>query len=263
MAPVTTGSSIVPDSFPLNNQFDNWIPGVGASFRTKYILNNPKGPRWYRNVHLIPPQTIAPAATSTLSPPPGVATFDSLPATAHSRSHSVSPPYPLRAHRNYTLRTVRRARGLGKFRRPPTTMWTCWTQRIPGARTGTITRLTTVSPSPQLKASQDVSALSRTCLALTDPLTITIRRTHSPKRAPEAGRQVHRDQAEARLRRPRRSPNQRLPFISPNRPHPHPQFLARGAKGRFQGSNASFQVHRPRTGTRRRMHRVCATCFLT
>lgn len=89
--PATATSSIVPDSFPLNDRFDDWIPGVGASFRTKYILHNPKGPRWYRNVHLIPPQTIAPAANSTLSPPPGVASFDSLPAPVHARSHSVSP----------------------------------------------------------------------------------------------------------------------------------------------------------------------------
>ena len=63
-----TACSIIPDPLPSwTEQSLREIPGVGPSVRTKYNLYNPTGPRWYKNHHLIPPQTRMPMS-STFSP---------------------------------------------------------------------------------------------------------------------------------------------------------------------------------------------------
>lgn len=59
-------TSLVPDFLPV--QPIQAIPDPSApTFRSKYNLYNPAGPRWYYNVHLTPPHTRIPLA-STFSP---------------------------------------------------------------------------------------------------------------------------------------------------------------------------------------------------
>ncbi|KAI5121136.1 hypothetical protein M0805_007134 [Coniferiporia weirii] len=72
-------ASIVPDFLPVQPIQD--IPDVAAlAFRSKYNVHNPVGPRWYKNHHLIGPQTRFPLS-STFSP-----AFPPIPASAAAGS---------------------------------------------------------------------------------------------------------------------------------------------------------------------------------
>lgn len=75
-----SSSSLVPGSLPVAPSRD--IPNA-APFRTKYNLYNPVGPKYYTNVHLVPPNTRAPLS-STFSPsfPPVRTAIGAIPPPA-------------------------------------------------------------------------------------------------------------------------------------------------------------------------------------
>ena len=61
---VVKSSTLVPDSLPVQPGRD--IPNA-APFRAKYNIYNPSGPKYYTNIHLVPPNTRAPLS-SVFSP---------------------------------------------------------------------------------------------------------------------------------------------------------------------------------------------------
>ncbi|KAF5384845.1 hypothetical protein D9615_001350 [Tricholomella constricta] len=56
--------SIIPDSKELPAWYnkDAWSQVPLPSFKLRYVIHNPIGPRWYKNHHLIPPSETTPAA---------------------------------------------------------------------------------------------------------------------------------------------------------------------------------------------------------
>lgn len=88
--------SIIPDplgELPAWSKKENDMAAANVStFRIKFPLHNPQGPRWYKNHHLIPP--------SALNPPPSFfsPSFPPMAASLHDRSEdSTRPPGPSRS----------------------------------------------------------------------------------------------------------------------------------------------------------------------
>lgn len=64
--------SIIPDvleELPAWFSKDAWLPDPYPSYRAKYPIHNPVGPRWYRNHHLIPPSNPRSSRPSSIFSP--------------------------------------------------------------------------------------------------------------------------------------------------------------------------------------------------
>lgn len=93
----STAITIIPEPLPkYTDELLRQIPGVLPPVRTNYPINSPKGPKYYKNHHLIEPQTRMPTS-STFSPSfpamtnNGAIVMDSLRIPGSSRSRSNSP----------------------------------------------------------------------------------------------------------------------------------------------------------------------------
>lgn len=55
-------ASVIPDAGP--HLWEDRPPPSSTTFKTRYTIHNPLGPRWYKNYHLIPPQSRLPSSSS-------------------------------------------------------------------------------------------------------------------------------------------------------------------------------------------------------
>ncbi|KAG6821380.1 hypothetical protein H0H93_014177 [Arthromyces matolae] len=62
--PMNSPRSIIPDSrdLPTTHNKDAWKTVPLSSDKSRYLIHNPLGPRWYKNHHLIPPSETTPSA---------------------------------------------------------------------------------------------------------------------------------------------------------------------------------------------------------
>ncbi|KAF8078818.1 hypothetical protein FPV67DRAFT_1663499 [Lyophyllum atratum] len=62
--PMNSPRSIIPDSKDLPAWYnkDAWASVPIPSYKLRYLIHNPVGPRWYKNHHLVPPSETTPAA---------------------------------------------------------------------------------------------------------------------------------------------------------------------------------------------------------
>lgn len=85
---------------PISIGGDTWASVPLPTFKVRYHLHNPRGPRWYRNHHLIPPSQMRPSLRpptffSSSFPPMGTSSmpehFDDAAGTTGTPSHSPLP----------------------------------------------------------------------------------------------------------------------------------------------------------------------------